>query len=315
MKKILSFFLLFLSLAVSAETVENFPWGNFDKWTVRYIKESSLLGGETRALYCIGPVDTIRKNEPYVYGRQGCPWATSNVYASPAGIDKGSCTVEPEKRGNGYAAKMLSVVEKVKAIGFINKTVQASGSVFTGQMIEPVKDTKEPYTKMSLGVPFTKRPDFLQFDYKCVISDENTYTYASSSGSPETKAGHDEGQIYMFLQNRWEDADGNVYCKRVGTASYRFSKTQNTWVNDFRIPVRYGDITKQPGFKTYEGLQTTIYVKNSKGKMVPLKETGYDADAQPTHIIVFMSVGSLPAYNGHIGNILWIDNIKMVYNR
>lgn len=310
---ILICFVSCMALYTHAETVENFPWGNFDKWTVRYIKESSLLGGEMRTLYCVGPVDTIRKNAPFVFGKQGCPWATSNVYASPGGIDKGSCTVVPEKRGNGYCAKMMSMLEKVKAIGFINKTVQASGAVFTGQMIEPVKDTKEPYTKMSMGTPFTKRPDYLQLDYKCTISAENTYTYATSDGDPVTKQGHDEAQAYLLLQARWEDKDGNVYAKRVGTAFHHFDKTQSTWVNDFRIPVRYGDITKQPGFKSYEGLQSTIYVKNSKGKMVQLKEVGYDADAQPTHIIIFMSVGSLPAYNGHVGNALWVDNIKLVY--
>ena len=314
MKKLfMSIGILLCSMLCLAETVETFPWGNFDKWTVRYIEESALLGGETRALYCVGPIDTIRANKAYIYGKQGCPWATSNVYASPAGIDKASCTVVPEKRGNGYCAKMLSMLEKVKAIGFINKTVQASGSVFTGQLIEPVKDTKEPYAKMNMGVPFTKRPDFLQLDYKCIVSDENTYTYASSSGSPTTKQGHDEAQAYLLLQHRWEDADGNVYAKRVGSAFHRFSKTQKEWVNDFRIPIRYGDITKQPNFKSYEGLQSTIYVKNSKGKMVPLKEVGYDAEATPTHIIIFLSAGSLPAYNGHIGNALWADNIKLVY--
>ncbi len=313
-KHIITLAALFFSVMLNAETVENFPWGHFDKWTVRYIAESGLLGGETRAIYCPGPVDTIRKNEPFVFGKQGCPWATSNVYASPGGIDKASCTVVPDKRGNGYCAKMMSILEKVKAMGFINKTVQASGSVFTGKMIEPVKDTKEPNSKMDIGVPFTKRPDYLQLDYKCIISAENTYTYASSSGDPTTKNGHDEAQAYLYLQSRWEDADGNVYAKRVGTASYRFTKTQSQWVNDFRIPVRYGDITKQPDYKSYEGLQTTLYVKNSKGKMVPLKEVGYDADAKPTHIIIFMSVGSLPAYNGHVGNALWVDNIKLVYN-
>lgn len=314
MKKfILSAGILLCSMLAMSETIENFPWGNFDKWTVRYIKESGLLGGETRALYCIGPVDTIRENKPYIYGKQGCPWATSNVYASPGGIDKASCTVVPDKRGNGYSAKMMSIMEKVKALGFINKTVQASGSVFTGKLIEPVKDTKEPYAKMDMGVPFTKRPDFLQLDYKCIISAENTYTFASSDGDPVTKNGHDEAQAYLLLQHRWEDADGTVHAKRVGTAFHRFSKTQKEWVNNFRIPVRYGDITKQPDYKSYEGLQSTIYVKNSKGKLVPLKEEGYDANVEPTHIIIFLSVGCLPAYNGHIGNALWADNIKLVY--
>ncbi|MBR3565672.1 MAG: PCMD domain-containing protein [Paludibacteraceae bacterium] len=314
MKRFLIIFsLLSIVLYSKAETIENVAWGNFDSWTVRYIKESRLLGGNTVPLYCIGPRDTIRRNEPYIYGKKGCIWATSNAYANPMGVDKASCSVAPERRDNGYCAKMESKLEKVKALGMMNITVQASGSVFTGQLIEPVKDADAPYQKMNLGVPFTKRPAFMQFDYKCVISPENTYTYATQKSDPTTKTGHDEGQAYILLQHRWEDAQGNVYAKRVGTGFHRFNKTQSTWENDFRVPIRYGDISKQPGYKAYEGLQTTTYVKNSKGKMVPLKEVGYDADAEPTHMIIFFSVGCMPAFNGHIGNTLWIDNVKLVY--
>ena len=101
MKKVLFLPLLVLSLSLLAERIEPLPFGDMEQWTVRYIKESKLLGGQTKTLYCLDPTDTIRENAPYVFGQNGNPWATSNAYANVVGIEKAAGTMKPEKREDG----------------------------------------------------------------------------------------------------------------------------------------------------------------------------------------------------------------------
>ena len=64
------YFFLFLTTILSLslhsqDRIEYLPYGKMDSWTVRYIKESVLLGGKTRALYVIAKTDTLRQNKPY----------------------------------------------------------------------------------------------------------------------------------------------------------------------------------------------------------------------------------------------------------
>ena len=57
------------------ERVELLPFGNMDRWIVREIKESGVIGGDTKYLYDIGAgSDTIRGNVPYT--SKNSPWAT-----------------------------------------------------------------------------------------------------------------------------------------------------------------------------------------------------------------------------------------------
>ena len=58
----------------------------------------------------------------------------------------------------------------------------------------------------------------------------------------------------------------------------------------------------------------SYYARNSKGKMVPVVEDGWDnADAIPTHLLVMASTSTGEAYIGTIGLTLWLDNIGLVY--
>ena len=53
---------------------------------------------------------------------------------------------------------------------------------------------------------------------------------------------------------------------------------------------------------------------NSKGKMVPVIEEGWDeADATPTHMLVMASAAQGEPYVGTIDMTLWLDNIGLVY--
>ena len=50
-------FLCFICLAANiyAERIDTIPFGDMESWTVRYIKEAKLLGGQTKKLYCLAP--------------------------------------------------------------------------------------------------------------------------------------------------------------------------------------------------------------------------------------------------------------------
>ena len=55
-----------------------FKYGDFNQWVTRNVKESGVIGGDTKTLYEIGPTQTITGNTPYT-NKGGSPWGTSNV--------------------------------------------------------------------------------------------------------------------------------------------------------------------------------------------------------------------------------------------
>ena len=304
------------SLPLLAERIEMLPFGDMEHWTVRYIKESRLLGGNTRTLYCLAPTDTIRQNGPYLYGQAGSPWSTSNAYANVIGIEKAAATVAPERRENGGTCCRLDVsMLGVRVMGMIDIQVLAAGTLYTGRTIEPITSANDPYQNIDFGVPFTKRPTALVFDYKCLISPENWVWYAKGLSKPRKQEGHDEAEAYLYLQHRWEDENGNIHSVRVGTAYERFDKSQLEWQNGHRVPVHYGDITGEPWYKPYMGFNTNQRAMNSKGKMVPVQEEGWNAALQPTHAVIMLTAGRYEAFVGHAGNVMWVDNVGLVYDK
>ena len=313
-KPIILFALLLCTTIAQAQRLEPLPYGDMEQWVVRLIKESGIIGGQTRAIYCLGKTDTIRTNQAYNYARSGSPWASSNAYAKVSGVEKGACTMRPEKGEDGGTCCRLDVeLQTVKALGIINVSVIAGGTLFTGRMIEPIKSTDNPNGNIDCGIPFTKRPKALVFDYKCTVSPEQTMTSTKGGGKPKTIAGHDCAKAFLLLEHRWEDADGTIHAKRVGTAMEYFEKTVSTWQNAHRIEVHYGDITHEPFYKPYMGLKSEQYAMNSKGKMVNFIEEGWDGTLTPTHMIINFAAGSQEAYVGREGNTMWVDNVKLEY--
>lgn len=300
----------------SGQKTVNLAFGNFDQWAVREIKESGVIGGNVRYLYEIAPNDTIKGDIPYRRNPKS-PWGTSNVLAKVSGITKCSATVFPEQRGSGRCARLDTKLETVKVLGIINISVLASGSVFLGDVVEPIKDTKNPMAKLNHGVPFTDKPKALVFDYKYRTDGSKSRIKATGFSSQKTVPGQDYADVILLLQKRWEDADGNVYAKRVGTANERIGTNTADWVNGHTIPVHYGDITDDQAFTPQMGLvpdDRAYYCRNSKGKMVPIRETGWASeDEQPTHMILQMSSSYDGAYVGTVGNSLWVDNVKLQY--
>lgn len=317
-KTFITILLSFLSLHAVAETVELLPYGNFDNWVTRNIKESRLIGGKHKNCYAIGPTTTINGDEPYI-NAGGSPWSSSNVMAKVCGITKVSNAVFPdEHEGHGKCAKLTTTIDSCTALGIVNIKVVVAGTLFLGQMLEPVKSTSNPYAKMEMGMPFTKHPDALVYDYKLVVPATGVITYSSGFGKKRETPGVDKAEVFVLLQRRWEDEDGNIYAKRVGTGRELIGTATKGWENGHKLPVHYGDITHESYYKKNMGLipeAKSYYARNSHGKMVPVKEVGWDdATATPTHIIVMFSSGSGEPYTGTLGMTMWVDNVGLAYN-
>ncbi len=303
-----------ITLPASAQTVDPIKYGNMNTWVTRNIHESAVIGGNDKVVYEIGPEVTIDGNKAYT-NLDGSPWATSNVYAKVSGVTKTYNAIYTFDREPGNkAARLATQIERIKVLGLINMDVLVAGSMFLGKMFEPISSTKKPYAKMEMGVPYTKRPSALVFDYKVDMPDVNTRVKSTGFGSKKTLPGHDNAVVFMFLQRRWEDADGNIHAKRVGTAGRLFTKSSD-WVNGYKLPVQYGDISQSPAFApllALRGGDTAYYAKNSKGKMVPVIEEGWDdASATPTHLVLMFSAGSGEPYVGTEGLTLYIDNVGL----
>ena len=300
-----------------AGKLEYINFGNFDRWLIRNVKESGIIGGKTKTLYCIAPNGTITSTDPY-RGSGGSPWATSNVMARVSGITKTNVSVYREERpGHGYCAKLYTHLEECKVLGIVNIKVLAAGSIFLGQTLEPITSTSNPMAKLNAGMKFTGRPKALVFDYKVKLSGHPNRIKETGFSKVKTVAGIDMADCVCFLQKRWEDAKGNIWAKRVGTMVVRFAKTTNGWVENATFPIHYGDITHQSFYKPYMGLLTgddTKWAKNSKGKMMPVKEIGWaSANETPTHMVLQFDSSHGGAYIGSVGNTLWVDNVRVEY--
>ena len=299
---------------VTSENVVPFAYGDMDNWIVREIHESGIIGGNTKWLYELGPSDTIVGNTAF-RNMGGSPWATSNVMAKVAGVVKTNTSVFPEKRGDGMCARMETRYESVKVFGLVDIEVIAAGSVFLGTVHEPIKGTKNPQAMLQSGVPFSKKPKALRFDYKVKAAPEKNRVRSTGFSRKSTVAGQDSLAVILLLQKRWEDAEGNVYSKRVGTMVHRYTESTPDWVNDATYPILYGNITSKPEYKPYMRIQVEErYTLNSKGKSVPIQEVGWAEPGEaPTHMVLQFTSSHGGAYIGSPGNTFWIDNVELIY--
>ena len=234
--------------------------------------------------------------------------------AKVAGIVKTNTSVFPEKRGNGYCARLETRMESVKVMGIVDITVLAAGSVFLGSVLEPIKSPKNPQSLLNSGVAFTQKPKAIEFDYKVKMAPEKYRVKATGFGRTSKVDGMDMSGVILLLQKRWEDKDGNIYAKRVGTMVTYYTKDTD-WINNAQYEILYGDITKHPQYKDYMRIQVEErYALNSKGKNVPIKEVGWaETDETPTHMVLQFTSSHGGAYIGAPGNILWIDNVSLIY--
>ena len=73
----------------------------------------------------------------------------------------------------------------------------------------------------------------------------------------------------------------------------------------------YGDASSHADLKWLPLRKSgnAYYARNSKGKLKPVIEEGWDANANPTHVIVMISSGSGEPFVGTEGLNLYVDNI------
>ena len=304
-------FCCLFSVSAFAEE-ELIKFGNFDSWITRSIKESMLVGGKTQTLYEIGPKGTFDGARAYT-NQGGSPWGCSNVYAKVAGVVKTNISVFPDTHKGGQCAKLSTHIVSCKAIGVVNISVLATGSIFLGTLLEPITGSSNPMSKMSVGIPFTKKPKAVKFDYK--YNSPSPERIRETGFSKRQKvSGKDMAQCLCLLQKRWEDADGNIHALRIGTMRQRFSQNCD-WKEGQSFNIHYGDITHESFYQADMGLNSSgFYAINSKGKNVPIQEDGWaEADEEPTHIILKFDSSYGGAYIGTVGNTLWLDNVKLVY--
>ena len=305
---------LLLSVSVFGQRYEKVPFGDFEQWVVRYVTESKILGGNERTLYVVGPTDTVSGNVAYDYSNT--IWASSNAYAKVAGIVKTSTNVTPDKGPTGRCAKLATQFASCKVAGLVNIKVLAAGSIYWGKMFEPITGVSDPYSFMDWGIPFSKRPKALVLNYKATIPNTGKLVKGTTFRTKEFD-GYDAAEILFILQYRWEDSNGDIHAKRVGTAVYHVDKSTAGWRSDFRIPVIYGDARKSREYQPYMGLITddrSMYALNSKGKKKIINEEAWaDADSPVTHAIMVITSGSRGAFVGAIDNVLWVDEIRLEY--
>ena len=97
---------------------------------------------------------------------------------------------------------------------------------------------------------------------------------------------------------------------------HRFNKSCD-WKHNATFNIEYGDITHKSFYSSAWALtsgEATKYAKNSKGKMVPVKEVGWASAGEiPTHMILQFDSSHGGAYIGTVGNTLWVDNVRLAY--
>lgn len=303
-----------LPLALGAqEKVVPLKYGDMDSWVTRKIHESGIIGGNTKLLYELGPVTQIDGNKAYV-NMGGSPWGNSNVMAKVMGVVKTNTSVYPEKRGDGYCARLETHIEKVKVLGLVNITVLASGSLFLGDMKEPITGTKEGEKNLNAGVPFNAHPKAVRFDYKTQMSGAPDRIHQMMNKKTVVQ-GQDCCIMTCLLQKRTEDAEGNIIAKRVGTAAVKYSKTED-WKNGATYEIHYGDIT-HTSYYNKELMQLGVgnyHARNSSGESRPIQENGWAApNEKPTHLILQFTSSMGGAFVGSPGNTMWVDNVVLVY--
>lgn len=289
-------------------------YGDMDQWITRKVHESGIIGGNTKLLYEIGPTQEIEGNKPYK-NLGGSPWGTSNVMAKVVGIVKTNTSVYMDKRDEGYCARLETHIESVKVLGMVNITVLAAGSIYLGDMLEPITGTKNAEKNINWGVPFTRCPKAVRYDYKVKMSGEKDRIRLTGFSKKGKVEGQDCAITVFLLQKRMEDAEGNITAKRVGTMVMKYDKNSDGWINDATYEVLYGDITKHPSYDPETmGLRAKDYTRNSKGESVLIRETGWaGADETPTHMMLQFSSSHGGAFVGSPGNTLWVDNVELVY--
>ncbi len=301
------------SLSIYTDKSGQLNYSSLDSWYSRKVKESFLLSGKTVDLFGVGVVSPNADFYNTKLKDPKSPWETTNIYSKMV-LDVANTRVFPEKRGSGYCCRLETAIRKDNIAG-LKVEVLIAGTLFVGELIEPVRGLKDPLKNVSQGIQFTQKPQAVKFDYKYRIGEKRI----KATYGIDPVEGADKAEFCIILQKRWEDKTGKVFATRIGGARQFFTGTVPDWVNGAIFPLTYGDFTRLPQYdpKTMGLIPSVgeVYVKNSQGKVVPLVETGWgEPEDIPTHMIMyFTSSYQGIQYEGSPESVFWVDNIEFVY--
>ncbi|HSH19168.1 MAG TPA: hypothetical protein VLA03_01870, partial [Draconibacterium sp.] len=95
---------------------EQLNYSSLDFWYSRKVKESVLLSGKTIELYGVGKVASNSDFYDTKLKDQKSPWGTTNIFTKMV-LDIGNTRVFPEKRGDGYCARLETKIRKDNIVG------------------------------------------------------------------------------------------------------------------------------------------------------------------------------------------------------
>lgn len=299
---------------------EALPFGDFEQWTIRRIKESAIVGKDSVTVYEIDRNQTIYGNIPY--SNTDSPWATSNAFAKVMGVVKTNVNVRPaphitraENSSTGNSgekcAEMRTEIMSFKVLGMAKVEVLTAGAIYLGKLKEPINSMDNAIKSVNIGIPFTKRPKYLVFDYKATIRNSGTVSRSTMTKRTDMP-GRDKAIVTVQLQKRTEK-DGKIYAERVATGELLIGGSCD-WRHGAKLKLTYGKPENEEALSQFSRLNSFFYAENSSGESVPIQETGWaDPDTAPTHLIIYFASGYLGPFTGEIGNSLSIDNVMLEY--
>lgn len=299
---------------------EALPFGDFEQWTIRRIKESAIVGKDSVTVYEIDRNQTIYGNIPY--SNTDSPWATSNAFAKVRGVVKTNVNVRPaphitraENSSTGNrgerCAEMRTEIMSFKILGMAKVEVLTAGAIYLGKLKEPINSMDNAIKSVNIGIPFTKRPKYLVFDYKATIRNSGTVSRSTMTKRTDMP-GRDRAIATVQLQKRTEK-DGKIYAERVATGELLIGGSCD-WIHGAKLKLTYGKPENEEALSQFSRLNSFFYAENSSGESVPIQETGWaDPDTAPTHLIIYFASGYLGPFTGEIGNSLSIDNVMLEY--
>lgn len=301
-------------------TREAIPFGDFEQWTIRRIKESAIVGKDSVTVYEIDRNQTIYGNIPY--SNTDSPWATSNAFAKVMGVVKTNVNVRPaphitraENSSTGNSgekcAEMRTEIMSFKVLGMAKVEVLTAGAIYLGKLKEPINSMDNAIKSVNIGIPFTKRPKYLVFDYKATIRNSGTVSRSTMTKRTDMP-GRDKAIVTVQLQKRTEK-DGKIYAERVATGELLIGGSCD-WRHGAKLKLTYGKPENEEALSQFSRLNSFFYAENSSGESVPIQETGWaDPDTAPTHLIIYFASGYLGPFTGEIGNSLSVDNVMLEY--
>ena len=299
---------------------EALPFGDFEQWTIRRIKESAIVGKDSVTVYEIDRNQTIYGNIPY--SNTDSPWATSNAFAKVMGVVKTNVNVRPaphitraENSSTGNSgekcAEMRTEIMSFKVLGMAKVEVLTAGAIYLGKLKEPINSMDNAIKSVNIGIPFTKRPKYLVFDYKATIRNSGTVSRSTMTKRTDMP-GRDKAIVTVQLQKRTEK-DGKIYAERVATGELLIGGSCD-WRHGAKLKLTYGKPENEEALSQFSRLNSFFYAENSSGESVPIQETGWaDPHTAPTHLIIYFASGYLGPFTGEIGNSLSIDNVMLEY--